>query len=124
MRICLVFLLAIMLSLNAAYAASVGVCDALEHAPSHTAHLGHHSHEDSDRDTHDDPQASGDEVGKLAAVSSHCHDHVHPNFSVILPCDVGIMPLIEPNSLVVIPVSSFVSAPQALIEYPPKATLA
>lgn len=124
MRTCLVFLLAIMLSLNAAYAASLGVCDALEHASSHTAHLGHHSHEDSDSHTHDDPQANGDQVGKLAAVSGHHHDHVHPSFSVILPCNIGIVPLIEPNSLVVIPVSSFVSAPQSLIEYPPKATFA
>lgn len=120
MRTCLIFLLAIMLSLNAAYATSLGVCDALEHVSNHTAHFGHHSHEDSDYGAHDEPQASGDEV----AVSGHHHDHVHPSFSVILPCNIGIMPLIEHNSLVVIPVSSFVSAPQALIEYPPKATLA
>jgi len=48
MRIFISFILAIMLSLNAAYAASVGVCDALEHTSSQAAHFGHHSHEHSD----------------------------------------------------------------------------
>lgn len=124
MRTGLVFLLFIMFSLNTAYAASVGVCDALEHASIHGAHLGHHNHEHSDDHVHDDPQASGDEAGKLAAVNGHHHDHVHPSFSVILPCIMGMMPLIEPDFLVVIPTSNFVSAPQTLIEYPPKATFA
>lgn len=124
MRVCLTFLIAIMFSLNVAYAASVGVCDALEHASNHAAHLGHHNHEHSDDPIHDDTQASGDAAGKLTAVNGHYHDHVHPSFSVILPCIIGIMPLIEPDSLIVISTSNFVSAPQALIEYPPKATLA
>jgi len=43
MRLCLTFLLAFLLSLNAASAAVVGVCDVLEHTQSHTVHFGHHS---------------------------------------------------------------------------------
>jgi hypothetical protein len=124
MRTILSLCLVIMFSLNTAYAASVGVCDALEHAPNHAAHLGHHNHEHSDDPIHDDTQASGDEAGKLTAVNGHHHDHVHSSFSVILPCIIGMMPLIEPDSLVVIPTRNFVSAPQTSIEYPPKATLA
>ena len=124
MRTCLVFFLTIMLSLNAAYAASVGVCAALEQTSSHAAHFAHHGHEDSDEYAHDNSQVSADEAGKVTAVSGHHHDHVHPSFSVILPCNMGIVPLIEPHSLVATPASVFVSAPQALIEYPPKATLA
>lgn len=122
MRACLSFLLAIMLSLNAAYAATVGVCDALEHTSSQAAHLGHHEH--SDDHAHDDPQVSADEAGKADSVSDHHHDHVHPNFSSILPGIIGVTPLTGRSPMVAIPAGAFVSAPQALPARPPRATLA
>ena len=122
MRTCLVFLLAIMLSLNAAYAASVGVCDALEHTSNHAAHFGHHSHEHSDDHAHDDLQASADEAGNVSSVSDHHHNHVHPSFSTIMPDIIGVMPLTGRSPLVADPTGAFVSAPQALPARPPRAT--
>jgi len=124
MRACLSFILAIMLSLNAAYAASVGVCDALEHTSSQAAHFGHHSHEHSDDHAHDDLQASADEVGKVSSVSDHHHEHVHPNFSSIPPSIIGVMLLSGRSPIVAAPADAFVSASQALPARPPRATLA
>lgn len=123
MRACLSFLLAIMLSLNATYAASVDVCDVLEHTSSHAAHLGHHSHEHSDH-AHDGPQVSADNAGKAASVSDHHHDHVHPSFFSILPGIIGVTPLIGHSPMIATPAGIFVSAPQALPARPPRATLA
>src|SRR3989338_10086218 len=95
MRIFISFILAIMLSLNAAYAASVGVCDALEHTSSHAAHFGHHSHEHSDDHVHDEPAVDADGASNVPAVGDHHHAHVHPSFSAILPDIIGIMPLTD-----------------------------
>lgn len=124
MRTCLVFLLAIMLSLNAAYAASVGICDVLEHTSSQAAHLGHHSHEHSDDHAHDGPQVGADEAGKATSVSEHHHDHVHPSFFSILPVIIGVTPLTGHSPMIAVPVGIFVSAPQALPARPPRVTLA
>ena len=122
MRTCFSFLLAIMLSLNAAYAASVGVCDALEHTSSHAVHFGHHSHEHSDDHAHEDPSDNPDGAGKASTVGDHHHNHVHPSFSSILTGIVGVMPLTGRSPMVAIPTGAFVSAPQALPARPPRAT--
>lgn len=123
MRACFPFLFAIMLSLNTAYAASVGVCDALEHSPSHAAHFGHHSDEHSDDHVHDEPAVDADGASNVPAVDHH-HTHVHPDFSSILSNAIGVMPLIGRSHIVAIPASTFVSTPQALLDRPPKVTLA
>ncbi len=124
MRNCLTFILAAMLSLNTAYAAVVGVCDALEHTSSHDAHLGHHSHEHSDDHAHDGPQVGADEAGKVSSASDHCHNHVHPSFSSILPGIIGVMPLTGRSPMVAAPAVAFVSVPQTPPARPPRATLA
>jgi ABC-type Zn2+ transport system substrate-binding protein/surface adhesin len=124
MRACLVFFLALMLSLNSAYAAVMGVCDALDHTSSHDTHLGHHSHEHSDDHTHDNPTANSDEAGKTFSASDHHHDHVHPSFSYILPGIIGVMPLTGSSPIVAATTDAFISAPQAPPARPPKATLA
>lgn len=124
MRTCLVFLLAIMFSLNAAYAASVGICDALEHTSSQAAHLGQHSHEHSDGHAHDDPQVNAGEADKVTSISDHHHSHVHPSFSSILPNILGVMPLIGRSPMVAAPADTFLSAPQTPPARPPRATLA
>jgi len=49
----LAFLLAVLLSLNAAAAAVAGVCDVLEHTSNHVTHFGHHNHEHDDDHDHD-----------------------------------------------------------------------
>ncbi|MBI2286207.1 MAG: hypothetical protein HYU79_01875 [Nitrosomonadales bacterium] len=124
MRAYLAFLLAIMLSLNAAYAASVGVCDALEHTSNHAAHFGHHSHEHSDDHAHDEPAVDADGGSDISVVSDHHHDHVHAAFSCLLSDTIDVIPLEGCSPLIVIPDSTFISAPQALIEHPPRAALA
>jgi hypothetical protein len=121
MRACLSFILAIMLSLNAAYAASVSVCDTLEHTSSHAAaHFGHHSHE------------GGDDHGELvdadgegnATMSDHHHTHVHPSFSYLLPDTIGVTPSANCTLLIENAASTFVSAPQARLDRPPRTVLA
>jgi hypothetical protein len=117
MRTCLTFLLSMMLTLNAAYAASVGICDALEQKPGHASHIGHHTHEHDD--DHDAQPSGADGAGK-----THNHDHAHPAFSSIPPNIVRVMPLAGHGLPAASPAGTFVSAPQVLIEHPPKATLA
>lgn len=106
-----------MLSLNAAYAASVGVCDALEHESNHAAHFGHHSHEHGD--DHEASSSGADGEDKM-----QYHDHAHPCFSSILPDIVSVMPLSGSSPLVATPAGIFVSAPQVLLDRPPRAALA
>jgi len=124
MRIFLSFILAIMLSLNAAYAASVGVCDALEHTSSQAAHFGHHSHEHSDDHVHDEPAADADGANYVPAADDHHHAHVHPVFSSLPATSVDVKLLTGCSTLIAGPDSIFVSAPQALLDRPPRATLA
>lgn len=125
MRACLSFVFALMLSLNAAYAAVVGVCDVLEHTSSHdAAHFGHHSHEHGDGHAYDDPPVSSDGSSNVPAASEHYHNHVHPSFSYILPGIIGIMPLAGNSPMVAAPAVVFVSVPQAPPARPPRATLA
>ena len=118
MRASLSFFLAIMLSLNASYMASVGVCDALEHSTSHAEHFGHHYHH------HDNQIASADDADKSASVSDYHHNHVHPGFSTILPGSISIVPLIDDSSMIANHTVTFVSAPPTLLERPPRNTLA
>jgi hypothetical protein len=117
MRTCFSFFLAIMLSLNASYAASVGVCDAMEHTPGHTAHIGHHSHEHSD--DHDVPSSDAAATDKV-----HYHDHAHSSFSSILPGIIDVIPLTGCSPQVAAPAGTFVSTPQVLLDRPPRTTLA
>jgi hypothetical protein len=123
MRTCIVFLLAALLSLNAASAAIVGVCDALEHTQSHTAHVGHHSHEHNIADDH--PSAAvPDEIDTLPAPGDHHHAHVHSGFVTLLSGTVDV-PLFEGSSPLAIGVSShFISAPHVRLDRPPCAALA
>ena len=122
MRTCLTFLLSIMLSLNAAYAAGVGICDVLGHSSNHAAHFGHHSHEHSD-DRAAQP-ADQNQDGKESPVDNQYHDHVHPGFSSILTDIISVMPLTGCSPLIVAPANAFVSVPQTLPDRPPRATLA
>lgn len=124
MSTCLSFLLAIMLSLNAAYAASVGVCDVLEHTSSQTAHLGHHSHEHSDEHIYDVPQVGAVDVDKVTSISDHHHDHVHPSFLYLLTEMIGVLPLTAGNALAVVTSNIFISVSLSRLERPPRAALA
>ena len=125
MRFLLTLLLAALLSLNAAYAAVVSVCDALEHTQSHATHFGHHSHEHRDGHVHDAPPADSDGTGKTPASSDHHHHaHVHPGFSTLVPATVGVIPLDGRSPLATAATNTFVSAPQVRLDRPPRAALA
>ena len=121
MRTYLAFLLTIMLSLNAAYAASVGVCDALEQTTNHAAHFGHHSHEHSD--VYDEPAVDADGGSNVPAVSDHHHACTHPCF-YLLSGAINVIPLDGCSPLVASPASTFISVSQTLLERPPRAALA
>ena len=122
MRTCLTFLLAIMLSLNAAYAAAGSICVALEHLPNHAVHFGHHSHEHSDDRVVQ--SADQDKGGKVSPVGNQHHDHAHPGYSSILTGIISVMPLTGCSPLVAAPANAFVSAPQTLPDPPPRTKLA
>ncbi|WP_310451462.1 hypothetical protein [Sulfuritalea sp.] len=126
MRFLLPLLLAVLLSLNAASAAVVGVCDALEHRQSDidASHFGHHSHQHGDDHAHDTPPADADGTGKVPAANDHHHAHVHPGFSMLLPIAVGVMPLEGRSPLVAAAANSFSSAPHVRLDRPPRAALA
>lgn len=118
MRTCLAILLAVFLSLNTAYAAVVGVCDAFEQ--NDKAHFGHHSHEHAD----DAAPAHANGSDKLAASGDHDHAHVHPGFSTLLPGSVGMKLFAGRSPLVPATLNTFVSAPQIRLDRPPRAALA
>ena len=108
MRIFLLWLLAIMLSLNASYAASMAICDVLEQAPDHVMHFGHHNHGE-------DGSAS-EATGQL-----HAHDHAHPGFSSIVPGSIGIATQLAYRPQFSAAACTYRSAPQTLPDPPPRA---
>jgi hypothetical protein len=123
MRACLVALLAIMLSLNAAYAASLGVCDAVKHASdNHGLHIGHHDH--ADEHAHHNLQVNGGETDETSSVNAHHHHHAHPSFSCILPNTVGLAESDRHGLVTEILPHAFISAVLTSLDQPPKATLA
>lgn len=129
MRTHLSLLLAIMLSLNASYVASVGICSALEQATYHEDHFGHHNHlhgDDLNHDEHaqDKPPLNGEVEGITAAANDHHHHHVHPNFSSILPDNIGVTPLIGASPLVETPPLTYSSVSHALLDRPPRTSIA
>ncbi|MDP2826784.1 MAG: hypothetical protein Q8O52_29360 [Sulfuritalea sp.] len=124
MRTCFAFLLAVLFSLNAAYAAVVVVYDTLEHTQGETTHFGNHNHEHGDDHAHDAPPTDPDQPNQLPAASDHHHAHVHPGFSTLLPGAIGIMPLDGRSPLIPVAIIAFASLPQVRLERPPRAVLA
>lgn len=120
----LTLLLAIMLSLNAAHAAAVGICDTLQHPSGLTAHFGHHSHEHGDDHHHDDHQTGTTEADNVATASDHHHTHVHPSFLYLLTEMIGIVPLTVGNTLAAVTSDTFISVSPSRLERPPRAALA
>ncbi|MDP2751103.1 MAG: hypothetical protein Q8O31_00635 [Rhodocyclaceae bacterium] len=119
MRFFLTILLAVVLSLNAAYAMTAGVCDALEHTQNHGAHLGHHNHD------HDDPPADSDQTYPLPpAASDHHHGHGHPVFSALLSDTFNVVSLTGRHVYGALSHCDFVSAPHLRLDRPPNAVLA
>lgn len=124
MRFFVALLLAALLSLNAAHAVVVGVCDALEKTPGHSAHFGHHSHEHSGDHTHDASPADSDHPSQVPVASDHHHAHVHPGFATLLPGAMGVAALDGDSPLASLERRDFVSAPLIRLDRPPRAALA
>lgn len=114
MRIFFSLILAFVLSLNGAYALSVGICDALEREPTpqHLDHLGHHQHH-TQVDNH-----APDEDNKV-----HGHEHVHPNFTSIPPSNLHVLPFSIATLLHPAALTAFVSTTLFPPERPPRAVL-
>ena len=135
MRSVIAFTLSIFLSLNAAHAAVLGVCDTLEQAVAngvaaeHGAHFAHHSHHDHGTDVGSErvPDASGKaDVAdqKSPATTPSDHSHAHPTFSSLLPGGV-IVPAVPRREAMSAPIAdAFVSAHPLRLERPPRASLA
>ncbi|MEQ1527655.1 MAG: hypothetical protein ABL911_13060 [Gallionella sp.] len=111
-----------MVSLNAAYAASLTVCDAVKHVSDHGLHIGHHDH--ADEQAHHDLQVNGGETDETSSVNAHYHHHVHPSFSCILPSVVGLVELDRHSLVTDILPQVFVSAALTPLDHPPKTILA
>jgi len=124
MRFFFALLLAALLSLNAAHAVVVGVCDALEHTQGHSTHFGHHSHAHGDDHTHDAPPADPDHPSLVPAASDHHHAHVHPGFTTLLPGAIGVVVLGGDSPYASLDRRDFVSAPPIRLDRPPRAALA
>jgi hypothetical protein len=120
MRSLFALLLAVLLSLNAAHAAVVGICDALEHTQNHGIHFGHHSHEHGD----DHAPAAPDQPSQSPTAGDHHPAHVHPGFSLLLPGAIGVIVLDGHSPYASLNRRDFVSAPHIRLERPPRTTLA
>ncbi|MBI5899531.1 MAG: hypothetical protein HZB40_09930 [Rhodocyclales bacterium] len=114
MRFLCALLLAIAIPFNAAFAAAAGVCDALENAPLHGAHFGHHGHahdHDHDAPATPDPAQPG---------SDHNHSHVHPLFSPMPPAAIVIHRPIAAGVAPPLPDDAYVSALSHRLDRPPR----
>lgn len=120
MRACLSFILSVILLLNAAYGPSVSVWDTFEDTSGHAAaHFGHHSHEGGDNNG---KLVDADGTGK-ATMSDH-HIHVYPSFPCLLSDTIGVTSSANCTFLIESTASTFVSAPQARLDRPPRTVLA
>ncbi|MDP2794754.1 MAG: hypothetical protein Q8O25_11875 [Sulfurisoma sp.] len=125
MRSIVVFLLALLIPFNAAFAAAAGICDALEGQARCVAHPGHHAHvHDHDHDGVDiagnvDP---GDATDSSRHANDHRHPHVHPVFSSMLSAPIGLNPPIATSAPPPPSAETFVSAIPSQLERPPRAT--
>lgn len=130
MRFLLAFILSLCLSLNAAYAAGVDVCDALEPgtiksavtlASEHGEHFGHHVHDDQDTPDADASPTPGDPAAQTAH-TDQCHPH--QCFTSVISSEVSLPILAGHQLLPVGPCDQFVSAPSSRLERPPRTALA
>lgn len=127
MRFFLTLLFTVLIPLNAAYAAVVGMCDAMEHTQSEVAHFGHHSHgqgDDHAHAAHDGSPADPGQPSQSSAASDHQHAHVHPVFSTLLSGTIDVMPIGGRTPYAALDHRDFVSAPQLRLDRPPRAALA
>jgi hypothetical protein len=121
MHLLIAVLLSFLVSLNAAYAAVLGVCDVMEHGKSdltieQTSHFGHHGH------AAEDGAVSGDDTRACTGAGDNCH--AHASFSPMILSEVQVPGPLGRSPFVGQPPSRLVSVPPIGMEYPPRSVLA
>lgn len=114
MRTCLTFILALLLSLNAAFAVAASYCQHQKESPQ-AAHFGHHMHQ-HDRST----DKSSDNGVQIDPDCGFCH----LSFSSFVPAISPILGDNSPLQLVAPPVAEFRSTTVDPFDRPPLARLA
>jgi hypothetical protein len=127
MRSLISFLLCIVFSLNAAFAAVAGVCDAIDHLPQgetgHHFHVSHHSHNLSEAGAEE--HANGDQEtpqGKKS-VGGHCHAH-STTATAVTTSGLVSSPVMGHHVLIALTASPFISFIPAGLDRPPRDSLA
>lgn len=92
MRLLLTLLLTLLIPFNAAFAATSGICDALEGKGQHGSHPGHHSHEHGDDASNELAAATGGVSEPTGHSEDHHHFHAHALFAVMLSTPPGLTP--------------------------------
>lgn len=127
MRLFLVTLLSIVFSLNAAFAAVSGVCDAMDHFPQGDSdkhlHVGHLSHGVSEVMT--DEHMNGDQETSQAKkpIGGHCHAH-SATIVALTTSDFVLSPNFGNHVLIALPATPFISFIPAGLDRPPRDPLA
>ena len=85
MRLLLTLLLTLLIPFNAAFAATSGICDALEGKGQHGSHPGHHSHEHGDDASNELAAATGGVSEPTGHSEDHHHFHAHALFAPARP---------------------------------------
>lgn len=127
MRSLIVILLSVIFSLNAAFAAVAGVCDAIDHLPQGGSeqhfHVDQHSHSVSEAAA--DERANGDTDTQQGKKSSggHCHAH-STTATAVTASNLVSSPNLGHHVLIAPPSSPFASFIPAGLDRPPRDSLA
>lgn len=123
----LAFLLSFVFALNVAYAGVAGVCDAADHVPQGEAdrhiHVGHHGHGSSASAAEVQSQDDSDPLRTSTASTDHCHAHGTAT-SVASGADLTPPPFLGGHVFIALPSAALISVTPALLERPPRASLA
>lgn len=127
MRTLIVFLLSIIFSLNAAFAAVAGVCDAIDHLPQGESeqhfHVGLHSHSDSEVVADEHASGNTDTPQGKKSAGGHCHAH-STTVTAVTASNLVSSPKLGQHVLIAPPPSSFISFIPAGLDRPPRDSLA
>ena len=127
MRTFIVILLSVVFSLNAAFAAVAGVCDAVDHLPQGESaqhlHVGHHGHIVSEVMAEEHANGEQDTPQGKKSAGSHCHAHSTTTTAVAASNFVS-SPNLGHHVLIAPPSSPFASFIPAGLDRPPRDSLA
>ena len=127
MRTFIVILLSVVFSLNAAFAAVAGVCDAIDHLPQGGAeqhlHIDHHSHSVSEAGAEEDANGDQDTPQGKKSAGGHCHAH-STTATAVMASSLVLSPTMGRDVFVTLSTSPFISFIPAGLDRPPQDSLA